>query len=741
MAVEKQSPSRTTAFATAPVALLAFAAFVVVLASLIIGGRETNDIALARQRDTITQAISQHGLALARELRVQTVWTEAFEKTQAHDRAWMHTFYGVYLSQLFGYDGIYVLSGDDAPAYGFAGGHDVNPAEYEQVGAKLKDLVAAVRKPDSVTPKYDVVATDVALGNGITVRHLAVADVRNVLGKAATVVVSTIVPDRPSDVSLGSPPFLLVAIEDLDARLTKRLGQNFGFPDLKWITGRAPAGYSTQPLTALDGASVGTLAWRSNQPGWEFVRQVAVGLAVSLLLLAVLAALLMRWGKQQASQLLESEADAKHAAQTDALTGLENRVGLSETFPELINKAKWRASTLAVLLVDLDRFKEINDDFGHAVGDAVLLAVSRRLAALLGADAVLARPGSDEFMILELGANRDTIAQLATRIVAAIAEPIEVDGGTRLFVTASVGYALCPHDGDRTDDLVRRLELAVAKAKESGGGAAMAFMPEMDLELFRRRALEGALRKAVEDRAITVAYQPLMDPSGTRVLAVEALARWTDPMLGPIGPDVFIPLAEETGLIQKIGEIVLRRALADGLAWNGIDVAVNVSAAQIHHGDIVAIVRDALRATRFPAKRLEIEITESVLLADEKRADEQMRGLQRLGVKVALDDFGAGYSSLLYLRKFGFDKLKIDRSFIDGLDQRNDSSVILDSIIRLGLDLNLTITAEGIETPEQHHRLRASGCHQLQGFLFSRPLPAEELTRFLAARHPVAAAG
>ncbi len=200
------------------------------------------------------------------------------------------------------------------------------------------------------------------------------------------------------------------------------------------------------------------------------------------------------------------------------------------------------------------------------------------------------------------------------------------------------------------------------------------------------------------------------------------------------------PLAEETGLIQDIGELVLRRAVEDGKAWPNVNVAVNVSASQIHHGDVVEVVRDVLRQSRFPADRLEIEITESVLLADEKRANEQMRGLQSLGVKVALDDFGTGYSSLQYLRRFGFDKLKIDRSFIDGAGAPQESSVILASIIRLGHDLNLTIVAEGVETDEQQRWLQGSGCHQLQGFLFSRPLTAEQMTQFIAARAPKAAA-
>ena len=258
----------------------------------------------------------------------------------------------------------------------------------------------------------------------------------------------------------------------------------------------------------------------------------------------------------------------------------------------------------------------------------------------------------------------------------------------------------------------------------------------MDLELSRRRALESALRAAIAQGTIGVAYQPVMDPTGKRVLGVEALARWTDPVLGPIPPDIFVPLAEELGLIGQMGDVVMRRALSDAHAWPAIVLAVNVSGAQIHHGDVVAVVRDMLAQSKFPPERLEIEVTEGVLLNDERRADEQIKGLQSLKAKVALDDFGSGYASVMYLRKFGFDKLKIDRSFIDEIGRSHDNTVILASIIRLGLDLGMVITAEGVETEQQRAWLEASGCHQLQGYLFSRPLPVAEFGKFLAARRP-----
>lgn len=740
MPAPMRAQQRTTAFVTGPIIILAIAAFAVVIGSLLIGARETNAIALARQRATIAHAIQQHGLALARELRVQTVWNEAYERTLALDQRWMQAYYGTYLSELFGYDRIYVLTGDNAPAFAFVNGRDVAPVDFEHIAPGLGDLIRAVRNPGSMPPKYRTITTPIALGGGVTVSHRAIADARDILGTPGTVVVSTIVPDRAPRGPLVAQPFLLVAIEDLDKRFVEQLGATFGFRDLRWIKASSATGMSTEQVKALSGTEVGTLAWRKDQPGWRFVREVALGLALALLITGLLTVLLARWGRRQASQLLASEAEARHAAHTDALTGLPNRLALNEALPGMIDRARWRASALGAVAVDLDDFKKINDDFGHGVGDAVLITAARRLKTLLGPAAMLAHPGGDEFFALVPGIAPDQLDELAVDIVTALAEPIDVAEGTRVFVTASLGYALAPRDGERMDDLMRRLELALRSAKEGRGGRAVAFVPEMDLELSRRRALETALRAAVADGAIDVAYQPIMDAQGRRVVAVEALARWTDPVMGAVSPEIFVPLAEETGLIVKIGMQVLRRALTDGLAWPGISVAVNVSAAQIHHGNVVAAVRDALRDTRFPPNRLEVEITESVLLADERRADEQIKGLQSLGVRVALDDFGSGYSSLLYLRRFGFDKLKIDRSFVEEIGLSPDSAVILASIIHLALDLKMTVTAEGVETTKQRSWLEASGSHQLQGFLFSRPLSRDQLTAFVAAHGPRAAA-
>jgi len=712
---------------------LAAASFGVVLASLAIGAREVDRIAVTRERDTIEQAIDQHGLSLARELRVQSVWNEGYANAHANNLAWMHKFYGTYLHHLLGYDRIYVISSDDKPVYGYVADEPQKLRSFAEIAPVVMDLVHAVRDRQTELPPDNVLNTEIQLGKGLVAHHRAVADVRSIDGRPATVVVSTIVPDHaPPDV-IEEQPYLLIAVEDLDRDYTERIGTSFGFRGLHWVSGVPPPSYDTELVKTLDDKVVGTLAWRKDRPGLEFMRRAAPGLLLALLPIAAITYLLIRWGHRQVKRILESEQHATLAARTDTLTELPNRVALREAFPRLIAEAKRTASTLAVLSIDIDHFKAINDVFGHAVGDAVLKSSAQRLKDLVP-DGIVARFDGDSFVVLAPGLKSCGAAELAHDVIATLAEPFDLDSGTRVVITASVGYVIGLRDGDTGDELMRRAELAVDKAKEDAEEGAVAFAPDMDAEVTYRLMLETALRAAVAEEAISVVYQPLMDPSGRRVLGVEALARWTDPELGPISPDIFIPIAEETGLIQNIGELVLRRAVEDCKAWPSVSVAVNVSASQIHHGDVVEVVRDALLKSRLPAGRLEIEITETVLLADEKRANEQMRGLQALGVRIALDDFGTGYSSLQYLRRFGFDKIKIDRSFIDGAGDPMGSSIVLASIIRLGQDLDLTITAEGVETEEQRRWLQAAGCHQLQGFLFSRPLTAARMSAFIAER-------
>ena len=295
---------RTTAFVTLPIVALAAASFAVVIASLVIGAREADSIALTRQRETIEHALDQHGLALARELRVQTVWTESYERTRARDTAWMQTFYGSYLTQLLGYDRIYVLASDNTPVFGFVASDPAHGNDFSALAGGLQDLIKAVRDAKTDLPAYNVVETEVPLGNGTSELHRAVADVRAIGGRPATVVVSSILPDRGYDAAVTGKPMLLVAVEDLDKTFTKRLGDNFGFRDMAWTSQGTPSSDVSEEVRSLNGTPVGLLSWRKSRPGLEFIRRVAPGLGVALLLVMALTYLLILWGKRQAKRLV-----------------------------------------------------------------------------------------------------------------------------------------------------------------------------------------------------------------------------------------------------------------------------------------------------------------------------------------------------------------------------------------------------------------------------------------------------
>jgi diguanylate cyclase (GGDEF)-like protein len=392
-----------------------------------------------------------------------------------------------------------------------------------------------------------------------------------------------------------------------------------------------------------------------------------------------------------------------------------------------------------VLCLDLDHFKAVNDTLGHPVGDALLRTVGERLRSVLRETDTVARLGGDEFAVLQ-GAGGDPQPQaasaLAKRVVDLVGRPYALEGHL-VNVGASVGVALAPADGEDADALLKAADLALYRAKEEGRGTWRFFEPGMDARMRARRALELDLRKALALREFELAYQPQLDLGSDRVAGFEALLRWQHPERGLIPPAEFVPLAEEIGLIAPIGEWVLRTACREAAGWpEGVGVAVNLSPAQFKSHHLVPAVRAALAASGLPGRRLELEITEGVLLQDNEANLATLRELRALGVRVAMDDFGTGYSSLSYLRSFPFDKIKIDRSFVSGLATDPESAAIVRAIAGLGASLGMATTAEGVETAEQMRRIRAEGCLQVQGYLVSRPVPAAEVAALIARSGP-----
>ncbi|GIX10247.1 EAL domain-containing protein [Elioraea sp.] len=427
-----------------------------------------------------------------------------------------------------------------------------------------------------------------------------------------------------------------------------------------------------------------------------------------------------------------AEAQITYLARHDGLTGLANRLLLRERVDHALAQCA-RGGQCALLALDLDGFRAVNESLGHPAGDQVLRQVAERLRACVRETDSVARLGGDEFAVVQTGLERgEDAAALARRVIAALAKPFAVEGQT-VELGASVGIALAPRDGATHDALLSHAQLALELCRRERRGAFRFFEPEMDAAAQRRRALETDLKQALEREEFQAAYQPIVEIASGRVVGFEALLRWRHPARGMVSPVEFIPVAEELGLIVPIGAWMLRRACADAAAWpDGIRVAVNVSAVQFRDPALVATVATALADSGLPASRLEIEITESLLLEDEAATGALLHRLRGLGVRIAMDDFGTGYSSLGYLRSFPFDKIKIDQSFIRDLDSKPDSRAIVRAIAALGRSLGMRTTAEGVETGAILEILRTEGCTEAQGYLFSRPCAAERVPALLS---------
>jgi len=426
-----------------------------------------------------------------------------------------------------------------------------------------------------------------------------------------------------------------------------------------------------------------------------------------------------------------AEQRIAHMARHDALTDLPNRVLFRERLAEALSGVS-RGSKLAVLFLDLDRFKSVNDTLGHPMGDELLKVVAARLRRCVRDIDTVARVGGDEFAIIQTGIEEplDT-AVLARRIGEAVRAPYDL-AGHAVVVDTSIGIAMSPNDGTEPDGLLKAADMALYGAKADGRGTYRFFEAAMDMRMKARRELEIALRRALAAGQFELHYQPLVNVDNRRITGCEALLRWNHPERGMIPPAEFIPVAEEIGLIVPLGEWVLRKACLDAASWpDDIKVAVNLSPIQVTNQNLVQIVVSALAAAGLPARRLEIEITESVLMHNTETNTATLHRLRELGVRISMDDFGTGYSSLSYLRKFPFDKIKIDRSFISGLPDDNESIAIVRAVAGLAANLNMTATAEGVETAEQLETIRALGCVEMQGFLFSHPVPLAQIAPLL----------
>ncbi len=478
----------------------------------------------------------------------------------------------------------------------------------------------------------------------------------------------------------------------------------------------------------LDGLAGRSLIWERSTPVIPFLLLVVPLILVTLISIICSIRIARSHAGSLRSVVEEIEGRALDMAMRDPLTGLFNRAAFRRRLENAVAKRSAK-ELVGVIYVDLDRFKEVNDGFGHHAGDTLLSRVTDRLRELSTSDMTIARLGGDEFaLIIERMVDEAEIEALGHEISRTLGQPFDL-GDVEAMIGGSVGLAIAPIDANETTELVRRADIAMYRVKESGRGTCLRFDESMEDDARKRKSLEVDLRKALDRDELHVAYQPYFASDGETMVGVEALVRWTHPEQGLISPAVFIPVAEDSGLIHQLSDFVMRVAMTQALEWPDLTLAVNLSPVQFRRKETVGAILSLVEEIGIDPKRIEIEVTEGVLVEDADTAIRILKQFRDAGMHIALDDFGTGYSSLSYLRRFPFDKLKVDQSFVRNLGGGPGSAAIIHAVVSLGRALGLIVHAEGIESLEHHIFLRASGCHHLQGFYFARPMPPEDITK------------
>ncbi|MDI1364996.1 MAG: EAL domain-containing protein, partial [bacterium] len=676
------------------------AAMVLLAAGLLFTATRQADLRERQYEQTLVgNGLRMRGKEIQTALNPYVIWDEAIHKLDNQfDLAWASQNIGSSIGGALGYSVVFVLDADNKPIYGHMNGTDVAPESFGVYSDQTQSLIAWVRAVEADPAKVaelravhrsrvELVGEEPVMITVSLVRPDLRAKTRGPRGP----LVVTGVPVAASVVSAFSDRFLLK-----NARIQVVPASEIKGENAQALLGKAP-----------DGRGI-VLRWDPRRPGGELLRQATPILALAFLAAAVGLGLLFRVTRRAAKKLLLSEAEAKHLALHDPLTGLANRTLFTDRLIHAHALLRRKPGYLAVLCVDLDRFKEVNDSYGHDAGDQVIREVARRLQDICRETDTICRLGGDEFAIIQPDTTPSGCAALAQRVVDGLSGDLDLSIG-RAELSCSVGVAVVSDADQGQAEMLRQADVALYRAKEAGRGRYCFFEPEMDAALRLRKGLERDLRAAIEQDRLTVAYQPLTDARGV-IQGVEALARWNDPDRGDISPAIFIPLAESTGLIAAIGRSVFRRACYDSLRWSGLEVSVNVSALQLSAPGFVDEIEEILAETGAQAAGFVLEITETALLKDSDGMHEALRRIKRLGFRLALDDFGTGYASLAYLRRHPIDKLKIDRSFVSNLSPEGESTSVAGAIISLARSLGLKTTAEGVETQAQFDALVKMGC-------------------------------
>jgi diguanylate cyclase (GGDEF)-like protein len=690
--------------------------------------RQSDRISVERQVRMAEQAIQNSVDDLALQQETVAIWdTTAWELARRKPNlSNLHDNMGLWLHNIFAQDEVFVLDGSDRPVQSSVEGKIVSNARYATLRPDLIGMVDSLRGRVRERLGAHDRRRGIPLPASSTVRTTARAthDSHLVLvgGRPAAASVMLIQPSTPNFVRVKVPP-VLISIRYLDGDFLAALGRTNLIESPRFSRTADPRpGEQILPLRSEKGIHLGYMIWRPELPGSRIRVVLAPLNALAIGLLGLLMLLLARRLRSTITELSSVEAQATHLAFHDFLTGLPNRVLLSSCLDEAMGEARL-GHAFSLLLIDLDHFKQVNDTLGHLAGDQLIREFGTRIAGLVRPGDTVARLGGDEFAIILVDGWTEAEARtLCASILDGFGQPFTL-AGTTIFASASIGAARADTAISDGVELMRRADVALYRAKADGRHCARTFEPGMDVQTRERARLEAELREAIERDQFAIWYQAEVDRDG-QVVGFEALLRWDHPVRGLVPPDRIIPIAEETGLIVPIGDWVLRDAAATAARWPDVFIAVNLSPVQFRTEGfadrLLAIFRDA----GADPSRIELEVTERLLLGNHEEVRRTLSRLRRAGFRIALDDFGTGYSSLSYLQQFRVDKIKIDRSFVARAAESAESRAIICAIVTLGHALGLTVTAEGVETRGQADIVRAAGCDELQGYHFARPQPA-----------------
>jgi len=711
-----------------PIGVIVAVAIVCVIVAVVISARRANEVAFNNEQQLITQSIVDHGEHALRLVEsVAATPTAAAKLRDAYDPQWADQQIGQWLEK-FSFDIIAVVGADDRLEYTHVNAGTA--ANASDLRAALAPSIEFLRGGLGAAPDRTVLLRN---GQNPARPGRSTVLVQSFLGKLAFIAAVAVGSDADLAPGNGHAP-IVIAVKYLGARLLDKIGGQLELTDLHTIdtTSQSGSGRAIE-FDDAKGNAVARFVWTPTRPGGAIVMSVLPFIAVALAGLALLVGFGIRYMRRTAAEIAAGERQLRHLALHDPVCGLPNRIYFGERLERAIAEVRGGGLSAAVFYIDLDHFKDVNDTLGHPIGDELILNVTQRLSRVMRGDDLVARLGGDEFAIITTCASDSySLQAIAGRIIAAVCAPYAI-AGHNIIIGASIGIAVIDRRVGAAADILRYADMALYRAKNEGRNRACIYDAAMDADLSNRKLLEGDLLQAIKSDELRAAYQPIVNASGDTVVGVEALARWTHPTHGEIPPSRFIPIAEHSGLIIELGEWMLRRACLDGRNWPGLTLSVNVSPLQFRRSDYVEVVERILTETDFDANRLELELTESTLLGNLETAELSMLRLKAIGVRFALDDFGTGYSSLLYLRRFPFDRLKIDSSFVRSIEKAPDAAAIVHAVVSLGRGLGMKVTAEGVETAEQHLFLRAAGVHSMQGFRFGKPGSASEINHRLAS--------